>query len=150
VVADVYVDQIAAIPDDALLYRRAIPRFIDWSVLDETGAPRLTSGCFQYLSEEEARKRGYSGPAMSIGLGPVLADLGHSPMEMLEGFEPTYGLAVLRAGAVREKHQGIFARPTPQEPWHGVIFCSDDSIKRKTLHSMLAEIAKWYHVPARQ
>jgi hypothetical protein len=148
-VADLYVDQIATIPDDALLYRRTIPRFVDWSDLDATGAPRLTSGCFQYLGDDEARKRGYPGPAMSIGLGTVLAQLGESPMKMLEGFEPTYGLAILRAGAVREKRQGIFARPTEQEPWHGVVFCKDDSLKRKTIHAMLAEIAAWYHVPAR-
>ncbi len=85
---------------------------------------------------------------MSIGLGTVLTQLGVSPMKMLDGFDATYGLAVLRAGAVREKHQGIFSRPTAEEPWHGVVFCTDPSIKKKTLHSMLAEIAKWYHVPA--
>jgi hypothetical protein len=144
-----YTDEGNSISVDALLYRRIFQGFIDWDSPDPNGRPRLTSAAFQDYKLEDAQRLGLPAPAMSVGLGPILDARGLSPEKILEPFDDTYGLAVLTAGDVRSLEQGVMAKPTEEEPWHAVVFSMNEPKRSKRIRAVLAEKARWVHVPRR-
>lgn len=86
---------------------------------------------------------------MSVGVSLILESLGHSPDRMLEGY-PEYGLLRVMAADLRSLKrgdgtpcpQGIMMSPTPDEPWHAVVF--DLSGKRTSAgNAAIAKVAAW-------
>lgn len=142
-----YTDERNSIPEDALLYRRIYGEFIDWSSVDAEGRPRLTGQAFQDYSLQAAQRLGLPAPCMSVALGLILEEHGLPPEKVLEGYDDTYGLAVLTAGDARSLYQGVMTKPTTDEPWHAIVFSINSSKKNKTVRSALAEKAQWVHVP---
>lgn len=67
--ASPYSDDIEGVPLGTHLIRRINARYCDWGDLDDAGNPRITSQAVQFYREEEARRLGCPGPAMSFVLG---------------------------------------------------------------------------------
>lgn len=149
-------DDLEAVPDDALLYRR-----VDW---DKVGGrqrtapgeiPDLNANCFTDYPEARARELGYPGPCMSVGVSVVLAVKGYSPEDLLKGYEG-YGLARVTAGDLRRLQrldgtpcpQGIMLVPTEVEPWHGVVFDQVRRPRQKPVSKAIARVGAW-EIPLR-
>jgi len=153
-----FVDDVVAVPDDAVVFRRVFPDFVDWSVVDDAGRPRLTGGAFQDYSESVARERyGLPGACMSVGVAAILSASHEAPEKMLEGYSSEYGLARLRAGDLRtlskadesSAAQGVMLNATDAEPWHAVVFSKVSTKKNKTIQAAIAAVAVWEIVPDR-
>ena len=149
---DAFVDDATTIPDDAVVFRRIHPDFIDWSVIDDLGRPRLTSQGFQDYPADMARAEfGLPGACMSVGVEAVLVSHGHGPSKMLEDYDDRYGVARLRAGDLRTLTrddgatiaQGVMPNPTPAEPWHSVVFSQHAEKKNKTVQKKICQVAVW-------
>lgn len=144
-----FVDQ-DDISDDELLYRRIPPQWIDWETLDDEGRPRMMRAAFQDYKTEKAREMGLPGPCMSIGLHSILIAHRGEPLDLLERWGMHYGIASLPAGAVRANgDQGVMRWPTPEEPWHGVVFTKVGSKRTGGMENTLARAASWVYVPDR-
>lgn len=153
-----FIDDLQAIPDDAVIFRRVPSDFVDWNALDHGGRPRLTGQAFQDYPEEVARDRyGLPGACMSVGVESVLLEHGNTPSRLLDGYDSSYGLARLRAGDLRNlcrndgtsASQGLMPNATDEEPWHAVVFSQVSSKKNKTIQRLIAAVASWEIVPIR-
>jgi len=148
-------DDVERISDEAILFRRVSPGHTNRDLRDVTGRRRLTTQCFQDWSEEDAKAAGLPGPCMSVGLDDVLSAHGFGPEKMIEAY-PTHGVAMLRAGDVRnlkgpndaDWEQGIMANETASEPWHAVVFSRHTASKTKGQRNALADNALWLIYPA--
>jgi hypothetical protein len=147
----IFADNDAAVPNEAILYRR-----VDWDKIGgrdrcEPGeAGRLNGNCFTDYSREKALELGYSEPCMSVGISTVLKELGLTPDKMLEGYEE-YGLAQVSAAALRNLTradgspcpQGIMLVETEEEPWHGVVFDLTNRPRKTSVCKAIARVATW-------
>ncbi|MGH9893857.1 MAG: hypothetical protein ACREA0_18105 [bacterium] len=137
----------AQIADDDLLYRRISRLWIDWSPVKDSGQPRIRRAAFQDFKEAEAQARGLPGACMSVGVASVLQQNGREPMDLLEGWGEGYGLASLLVRDVRARKQGVTMSPTPDEPWHGIVFSMEGPKRTGSMEKGLAEVARWVHIP---
>ena len=141
------------IDDHVVVYRRA-----HWDKIG--GRARATPGVeakispnfFSDYPEDAARKLGYEGPCMSVGLGSVLEELGLDPSVMLAGYDDReYGLTRTRVGDLRQLKrasgescpQGIMASPTKAEPWHGVVFDLNYRPRKDPVRKAIARVSTW-------
>ncbi len=138
-----YEDEPEAIPDDAVLYRRVHPNYVD---VDEDGTLKVQSGAFQDASAEWAHEHGYPGPAMSVHLRSVLKSEGKHPSSVLEGLLG-FGLVRLRAGDLRDHGMGIQRRPTEDDPSHAVVFAIDRSKRSGGQQKRTRDAAEWEITP---
>lgn len=148
---DSFADDLAAVPDDAVLYRRvAWDRIGGQSNYEMGAAGRLNGNCFTDYPEERAREMGYPGRCMSVGVGPVLEEHGFGPEKMLENY-PDQGLAWALAADLRKLEkasgdpcpQGIMLVPTDDEPWHGVVFDLSAGYKSTPVGKAIAKVSQW-------
>ncbi len=144
-----YSDDHAAAPDDAALYRRINPDWVNWDELDTHGRPTVTSQAFQDCTAETVARLRIPAPGMSIGIALVLEALGFGPERMLEAVDGRYGLVALEAAAIRRLEQGIQGWPTETEPWHGIVFQRTGTRRSKATRAAMADMATWVIVPKR-
>lgn len=142
------VDDPEHVPDETLLYRR-----IGWNHLGgkdkcPRGQEATPSGnAFRDWKLADAQAAGFAGPCMSVGVGTLLQD----PVQQMLSNWQGYGLAAVEAGALRRlmrrngtpEPQGIMLSPTDNEPWHGVVFCSNGSKKGDAVSIAISDAAFW-------
>lgn len=128
--ADVSIIDDRTIPNEAIIWRRIHPNFIDWD--DNLKARRPSSGAFQDSSNS----------SMSVIIAADVEKDGRSPLEILKNY-PNHGIASITADLVRECKQIIVREPTVDEPAHAVVIGS----KSKPIRRKLAQNADWVHLP---
>jgi hypothetical protein len=148
---EAFHDDVDAIPDETLLYRR-----VDWDKIGgrekaQVGVPATINGnCFRDYPDAKAREKGLPGPCMSVGAGNVIEQRTKKPSVMLDGYEG-YGLALVRAGDLRNLRkadgtpcpQGVMWCPTDDEPWHSVIFDIEIRPRVSSVCKKIAQAASW-------
>jgi hypothetical protein len=133
--------------DDDVLYRRISDMWIDWSTLDDLDRPRIRRAAFQDFSKAEANRRGLPRACMSVAVRSVLSEHGQDPIDLLQGWGEAYGLASISVREVRAREQGAMMSPTPEEPWHGVVFSKVGPKRTGAMEKGLAGVAQWVHIP---
>ncbi len=148
---EAFVDDLDQLPPDAILYRR-----VSWGVIGgerkcAPGAPAsLSSNVFADYPEVKAREMRYPGPCMSVALSTVLADRGLGPAAVLVRY-PGYGLTRLRAWDLRDLRkadgtpcpQGLMLAPTPEEPWHCVVYDPIERPRKGAVQKAILRVATW-------
>jgi hypothetical protein len=148
---DAFADDLAAVPDETIVYRR-----VSWDKIG--GRERCPVGCaanlrpnaFSDYPEAKALELGFPGRCMSIGVGIVLKGSGFRPEKMLERF-PEEGLASMLAADLRKLTkgngepcpQGLMLAATDDEPWHGVVFDLTAGYKTEAAKAAIARISSW-------
>jgi hypothetical protein len=144
---DSFTDDLVAIPDDAIVYRRVAWDRIGGQANCEVGAVATLNGnCFTDYPEPRARELGYPGCCMSVGVAKVLQEQGFGPEKMLERY-PDEGLAWILAADLRKLEkatgepcpQGLMLVPTDDEPWHGVVFDMATGRKSEAVKKAIAK-----------
>jgi hypothetical protein len=144
-------DDVDSIPDETLLYRR-----VDWDKIggrekSPIGVPASINGnCFRDYPEPRARDMGLPGACMSVGAGNLMDQHGKQPRVMLAEYDG-YGLALVRAGDLRKLQradgtpcpQGVMLCPTPDEPWHSVVFDVANQPRPNPVCKQIARAASW-------
>lgn len=150
-------DDSGKITDNAVLFRRIYPDFINWDSVAEGVGPPLPGQGFQDYPELKAREEfGLPGACMSIAVEKLLTEAGYGPEKLIEDYEG-YGVASIVAGEMRalqgpkskDWSQGIMWDPRDGEPWHAVIFCVAGGKKTNGIQSAIARIANWAIEPQR-
>jgi hypothetical protein len=149
---DRFHDDVAAIPNNAVLYRRVSWDKIGGEDKYEDGQEgRLNGNCFTDYPAAVAQTYGFPGPCMSVGFASILSEQGYEPEKLLEGFDD-YGLArilardlrsLLRADGVTPCAQGIMFAPTEKEPWHTVVFDVLGGPRKAAVCKSIADVATW-------
>ncbi|SRR6266511_1051739 len=146
-----FVDDVEAIPDDAVLYRR-----VPWDMIGgKAKCPRgaratLNENCFTDWPDAKARQVGLPGPCMSVGVSVVLDQHNKPAATVLDSYTD-FGLAWVRAGDLRRLEradgtpcpQGIMLCPTEREPWHGVVFDMKSRPRGGAAKKAIVRIADW-------
>lgn len=116
-----YTDDPTGIPSGSWLIRRIAPPFVDWSVVDGAGHPRVTKEAVQFYDQARAQQAGCPAPALSIIVESLADDL-----EILKARYPGVGLARVRVDTIREGGScGAQLWPTAEEAAHAIVFRID-------------------------
>jgi len=112
---------------DTLLYRRVHP--VHYKELAD-GSCRLRDTAFK---NPKARMD------MSVQLGDTLEQIGKRPIDVLEGLDPSWGLAAFRAGVAMLEEQFVERTPKDNDEAHGDVV-GDKPVSRRRV---FAEAADW-------
>jgi hypothetical protein len=148
-----FEDDVEAVPDEAILYRRIVWNKIGGRERCAVGATAsLNDNCFTDWPADKALEEGFPGPCMSVGVSTVLASLGYTPDKMVENY-PECGLACMSAGDLRNLTkmdksqspcpQGMMLAATDAEPWHGVVFDLAGGQRGAAARKAILRVARW-------
>lgn len=147
-----YVDRPDLIHDDDYVYRRIRPGAVDWSKLDSVGRPNINKNAFSDLAEEEARRLGCPGRAMSVSVESIMVARELAPREYLLAKLPGYGLVRIRAGVLRAiGAQGLQPWPTDEDVSHAVVFSTKPGATKRSAgdERRTRNAAEWVCIPER-
>jgi hypothetical protein len=148
-------DDIEKIVNNAVLLRRIVPKFVQWSGLDSNGKPAVPGQGFQDYPEQVAiEEYNLPGACMSVAVEYILTEHGFNAAKVIEAF-PGYGVASITAGAMRSLQgspgvdwtQGVMWNPTDDEPWHAVVYCNKGGKKTGGMQSAIRATASWVIIP---
>lgn len=137
--------------EDTPIYRVVRPIEIDWADQLADG-PGAASRAFQDYTVDKAQELGYAAPGMSVAIGPLLDELALEPTCMLQDFDDSHGIVVIRAGGLRtvDPPVGIMRDPLVGRTWHGMVFAKSRlRLSRGQKRSIRDQVLGWVHIPAR-